>query len=159
MYMCARLNQGPCLTMFWLTMIRNMRRSFLKRHGAKTKMYAFVFSFFSSSFFWAFEFVLLRIWDRRSENTKIGSALSGALVSTLVGLAASNLGPISCEALTYSVVMEYLLLMVVPLLLFRAGLHRVVQSTGTLLLAFLPGSGHTYLDCNYFLFIYSLISS
>lgn len=66
--------------------------------------------------------------------------MSGALVSTLVGLAASNLGIISCEAPAYSVVLEFLLPMAVPLLLYRADLRRVIQSTGTLLLAFLLGS-------------------
>ncbi|KAI3975031.1 hypothetical protein MKX01_005142 [Papaver californicum] len=77
------------------------------------------------------------IW---SEKTNIGSALSGALVSTLVGLAASNLGIISCEAPAYNVVMKFLLPLAVPLLLFRADLRRVIESTGTLLLAFLVGS-------------------
>ncbi|CAK7338851.1 unnamed protein product [Dovyalis caffra] len=77
------------------------------------------------------------IW---SERTKIGSALSGALVSTLVGLAASNLGVISCESPAYSIVLKFLLPLAVPLLLFRADLRRVIQSTGTLLLAFLLGS-------------------
>ncbi|GMH08960.1 hypothetical protein Nepgr_010800 [Nepenthes gracilis] len=77
------------------------------------------------------------IW---SEKTKIGSTLSGALVSTLVGLAASNLGLIACEAPAYSVVLEFLLPLAVPLLLFRADMRRVIQSTGTLLLAFLIGS-------------------
>ncbi|KAI3693323.1 hypothetical protein L6452_33158 [Arctium lappa] len=75
-----------------------------------------------------------------SENTKIGNMLSGALVSILIGLAASNLGIISCEAQAYSIVMEYLLPLAVPLLLFRADLFRVVRSTGKLLLAFLIGS-------------------
>uniref|UniRef100_A0A7N0VLJ3 Membrane protein YjcL n=1 Tax=Kalanchoe fedtschenkoi TaxID=63787 RepID=A0A7N0VLJ3_KALFE len=77
------------------------------------------------------------IW---SEKTEIGSALSGALVSTLVGLAASNIGIVSCDAPAYSLVMEYLLPMAVPLLLFRADLRRVIRSTGKLLLAFLIGS-------------------
>ncbi|XP_015571318.1 uncharacterized membrane protein YjcL [Ricinus communis] len=77
------------------------------------------------------------IW---SEKTKIGSALSGALVSTLVGLAGSNLGIISCESPAYAVVLEFLLPLAVPLLLFRADLRRVIRSTGTLLLAFLLGS-------------------
>ncbi|GAB4858306.1 hypothetical protein Ancab_009779 [Ancistrocladus abbreviatus] len=77
------------------------------------------------------------IW---SEKTKVGSALSGALVSTLVGLAASNLGLIACEAPAYSVVLEFLLPLAVPLLLFRADMRQVIQSTGTLLLAFLIGS-------------------
>lgn len=75
-----------------------------------------------------------------SENTKIGSALSGPLVATLVGLAASNLGIIASEAKAYSIVLEYLLPLAVPLLLFRADIRRVIQSTGKLLLAFLIGS-------------------
>lgn len=66
--------------------------------------------------------------------------MSGALVSTLVGLAASNLGIISSEAPAYAIVLEFLLPMAVPLLLFRADLRRVIKSTGTLLLAFLLGS-------------------
>ncbi|KAL5727278.1 ferric-chelate reductase (NADH) [Ranunculus cassubicifolius] len=77
------------------------------------------------------------IW---SENTKIGSVLSGALVSILIGLAASNLGVIAPEAQAYKIVLEYLLPIAVPLLLFRADLRRVIKSTGTLLLAFLIGS-------------------
>ncbi|XP_065869369.1 uncharacterized protein [Euphorbia lathyris] len=77
------------------------------------------------------------IW---SEKTKIGSTLSGALVSTLVGLAASNLGIIPSESHAYSIVLEFLLPLAVPLLLFRADLRRVIQSTGTLLLAFVLGS-------------------
>ncbi|KNA22205.1 hypothetical protein SOVF_036060 isoform A [Spinacia oleracea] len=75
-----------------------------------------------------------------SEKTKIGSALSGPLVATLVGLAASNLGIIASEAKAYSVVMEFLLPLAVPLLLYRADIRRVIKSTGKLLLAFLIGS-------------------
>ncbi|KAF9602340.1 hypothetical protein IFM89_026545 [Coptis chinensis] len=77
------------------------------------------------------------IW---SDTTKIGCTVSGAVVSTLGGLAASNLGIISNEAPAYSVVMEYLLPITIPLLLFKADLGRVVQSTGKMLLAFLLGS-------------------
>ncbi|XP_064992972.1 uncharacterized protein LOC135629481 [Musa acuminata AAA Group] len=77
------------------------------------------------------------IW---SEKTKVGSALSGALVSTLVGLAASSAGIIASDASAYRVVLDYLLPMAVPLLLFNADLRRVLRSTGTLLLAFLVGS-------------------
>ncbi|XP_068636125.1 uncharacterized protein [Aristolochia californica] len=75
----------------------------------------------------------------RTEYTKIGT-LSGAIVSTLLSLAASNLRIISTEALAYSVVMEYLLPLAVPLLLFRADLSRIIRSAGTLLVAFLLGS-------------------
>lgn len=63
-------------------------------------------------------------------------------MSTLVGLAASNLGIISSESPAYSNVLEFLLPLAVPLLLFRADLRRVIQSTGTLLSAFLLGSGN-----------------
>ncbi|XP_073297764.1 uncharacterized protein [Primulina huaijiensis] len=77
------------------------------------------------------------IW---SEKTQIGSMLSGALVSTLIGLVASNLGIIASEAPAYKVVFEYLMPLAVPLLLFRADMNRVMRSTGNLLLAFLLGS-------------------
>lgn len=79
-----------------------------------------------------------------SEKTTIGNMLSGALISTLIGLAASNIGIISCEAKAYSIVLEYLLPLAVPLLLFRADLFRVFRSTGKLLLAFLIGSGKAW---------------
>ncbi|XVF53549.1 hypothetical protein PTKIN_Ptkin05aG0107800 [Pterospermum kingtungense] len=74
------------------------------------------------------------------EKTKVGSALSGAIVGALIGLAASNLGLISCDAKAYSVVLEFLLPLAVPLLLFSADLRRVLKSTGKLLLPFLLGS-------------------
>lgn len=66
--------------------------------------------------------------------------LSGALVSTLIGLVASNLGIIASEAPAYKVVLEYLMPLAVPLLLYRADMNRVMRSTGNLLLAFLLGS-------------------
>ncbi|XP_058088368.1 uncharacterized protein LOC131235244 [Magnolia sinica] len=90
------------------------------------------------------------IW---SETTKIGSTLSGAIVSILVGFAASNLGIIPYEAPAYSVVMEYLLPMVIPLLLFKADLRLILQSTGTLFLAFLLGSGYFHFTISVFPFI------
>ncbi|ONK80219.1 uncharacterized protein A4U43_C01F15240 [Asparagus officinalis] len=77
------------------------------------------------------------IW---SEKTKIGGAVSGAVVSILLGLTASNIGIIASEAPAYGVVMEYLLPLAIPLLLFNADLRKVIRSTGTLLLAFLLGS-------------------
>ena len=67
--------------------------------------------------------------------------MSAALVSTLVGLAASNLGILPHDAPAYSIVLEFLLPLTIPLLLFGANLHQVVRSTGTLLVAFLLGSG------------------
>ncbi|KAH9611056.1 hypothetical protein KSS87_018959 [Heliosperma pusillum] len=77
------------------------------------------------------------IW---SEKTKFGSVISAALVSILVGLAASNLRILPYEAPAYSIVMEYLLPLTIPLLLFRANMRQLIQSTGKLLLAFLIGS-------------------
>lgn len=77
------------------------------------------------------------IW---SEKTKWGSALSGALVSALVGLAASNLGVVASDAPAYATVNRYLLPLAVPLLLYTADLRRVMSSTGRLLIAFHLGS-------------------
>ena len=79
------------------------------------------------------------IWSE--QNTAAGKALSGALVSTLVGLAASSLGIIASQAQAYNVVLEYLLPLSIPLLLFNADLRLILRSTGTLLIAFLLGSG------------------
>lgn len=70
----------------------------------------------------------------------MGSALSGALVSTLVGLAASNLGLVASEAPAYQIVTGYLLPLAVPLLLYTADMRRVMGSTGRLLIAFCLGS-------------------
>ncbi|GLU24303.1 hypothetical protein SLE2022_402490 [Rubroshorea leprosula] len=75
-----------------------------------------------------------------AEKTKIGSKISSALLSTLLGLAASNLGIIPYQAPAYSIFMQFLLPLAVPLLLFRADVRQVMRSTGALLQAFLLGS-------------------
>ncbi|KAL8248033.1 hypothetical protein R6Q59_009249 [Mikania micrantha] len=75
-----------------------------------------------------------------SERTKIGRMISAALVCILLGLAASNMGIIPHEAIAYSAVMEFLLPLTIPLMLFRADMRDVIKSTGNLLLAFLIGS-------------------
>jgi uncharacterized membrane protein len=80
-----------------------------------------------------------------SEQTKWGSALSGALVSTLVGLVASNVGLIASEAPAYAIVNGYLLPLAVPLLLFAADMRQVMASTGRLFTAFCIGSVATVL--------------
>ncbi|KAJ1384985.1 hypothetical protein SESBI_42052 [Sesbania bispinosa] len=77
------------------------------------------------------------IW---SERTKIGKTVSGSMVTILVCLAARNLGILSGDAAAYGVVLQFLLPLAVPLLLFRADLRRVINSTGALLLPFLLGS-------------------
>nr|XP_016495758.1 PREDICTED: uncharacterized membrane protein YjcL-like isoform X1 [Nicotiana tabacum] len=78
-----------------------------------------------------------------SEKTKIGRMVSAALVSTLVGMTASNMGIILYEAPAYSAVFNYLLPLTIPLLLFRANLRHMIGSTGPILLAFLLGSAGT----------------
>lgn len=83
------------------------------------------------------------IW---SEKTEIGKTVSGAIVSILVCLAASNLGILSVNAPAYDLVLKFLLPLAIPLLLFRADLRRVISSTGTLLLPFLLGSGNSLLS-------------
>ncbi|CAI8604433.1 unnamed protein product [Vicia faba] len=77
------------------------------------------------------------IW---SEKTEIGKTVSGAIVTILVCLAASNLGILSVDAPAYDLVLKFLLPLAIPLLLFRADLRRVVSSTGLLLFPFLLGS-------------------
>ncbi|CAA6673851.1 unnamed protein product [Spirodela intermedia] len=72
------------------------------------------------------------------------TALFAAGLSGCVGLAASSLRVLPSEgAPAYGVVMEYLLPLAVPLLLFNADLRRIISSTGMLLLAFLLGSVST----------------
>lgn len=63
------------------------------------------------------------------------------MVCILVGLAASNFGILAVEAPPYGVVMQFLLPLSVPLLLFTADLRRVIKTTGALLIPFLLGAG------------------
>lgn len=78
------------------------------------------------------------------ERTRWGKELSGALLSTLIGLALSNLRVIPSEAPhVYGVVNVYLLPLAVPMLLYAADLRRVVRDTGRLLLAFICGAAAT----------------
>ena len=66
--------------------------------------------------------------------------MSGALLSTLLGLSLSNLGIVPSESHIYGVVNSYLLPLAVPMLLFAADLRRVVRETGRLLVAFAMGA-------------------
>lgn len=75
-----------------------------------------------------------------SEKFRLGKELSGALVSTLVGLVLSNVGIISTAAPQYDTVNKFLLPLAVPLLLFSADLRRVLRDTGRLLIAFCVGT-------------------
>ncbi|KAM0895944.1 hypothetical protein ACQ4PT_023503 [Festuca glaucescens] len=89
---------------------------------------------------WAFLLSAAAFGTWAEERTAWGAALSGALVSILVGLAASSGGLVTPGAPAHGVVMEYLLPVAVPLLLLGADLRRVVRTTGDLLKAFLIGS-------------------
>lgn len=70
-------------------------------------------------------------------------------MSTLVGLAASNVGVIAADSPTYAIVNRFLLPLAVPLLLFAADMRQVLASTGRLLTIFCIGSGNvsTHLTC------------
>lgn len=74
------------------------------------------------------------------ERTKWGKEMSGALLSTLIGLALSNLGIVPADAPQYAIVNAYLLPLAVPMLLFAADLRRVLTQTGRLLTAFILGA-------------------
>jgi uncharacterized membrane protein len=70
--------------------------------------------------------------------------MSGALLSTLIGLALSNLRVIPAEApFVYGAVTEYLLPLAVPLLLFAADFRKIISQTGRLLPAFILGAVST----------------
>ena len=67
--------------------------------------------------------------------------LSRPLVSTLVGLALSNLGVIPASAPSvYGTVNKFLLPLAVPLLLLAADMRKVITHTGQLLAAFVVGA-------------------
>eukprot|EP00798_Chlamydomonas_sp_ICE-L_P030420 gene30420-35425_t len=102
----------------------------------------------------------------RSEKTKVGRELSGALVATLVGMFMANTGllpagapeldivykyllPLAIPMLLMSadlnaqelvVVYKYLLPLAIPMLLMSADLKRILAETGRILAAFLLGS-------------------
>lgn len=73
---------------------------------------------------------MVHVLVRRSEKTQIGKELSAALVATLIGLAFSNIGIMSCDAPQYSVVNTFLLPLAIPMLLLSANLRDVLSDTG-----------------------------
>lgn len=83
------------------------------------------------------------IW---SERFRVGKALSGPLVSTLVCLALANCGVMPHSAPAYPVVNKFLLPLAVPLLLFSADMTRIFRETGRLLWAFAIGAASTVLS-------------
>ncbi|KAF8687456.1 hypothetical protein HU200_043149 [Digitaria exilis] len=80
----------------------------------------------------------LGTWSEK--RAPMGKVLAGALVSVLLGLAASTTGVVAADAPAYRVVLDYLLPLAIPLVLFRADLRRVLRPSGAMLLVFLLGS-------------------
>ncbi len=75
-----------------------------------------------------------------AERTRLGSTLSGAVVSLLSGFLLSNLNVIPAAAPVYETVWSYLVPLAIPLLLLHADLRRILREAGPTLLAFLLGS-------------------
>jgi len=75
--------------------------------------------------------------ERRS---RFGKALSAPLVTMALGLIAANVGILPFQSVVYTVVNRFFVPLAVPLLLFDSDLKRVVNDTGTLLVAFGVGA-------------------
>lgn len=71
-----------------------------------------------------------------AEHTRWGRRLSGVLVAILAAMVLSNLRVIPQASPTYDIVLEYLIPISIPLLLFDANLRRIIRETGRMLLAF-----------------------
>ncbi|MCP3981537.1 MAG: DUF819 family protein [bacterium] len=71
-----------------------------------------------------------------AERTRLGSRVSGAVLTILVTFVLSNARVIPVSAPAYDVVWDYFLPLAIPLLLFRADLRRIVREAGPTLFAF-----------------------
>ncbi len=75
-----------------------------------------------------------------AEKTRLGSKLSGAILTMGATFLLSNLGVLpAAEVPAYDVVWGYLVPLAIPLLLFRADLKRILREAGPTLLAFFIG--------------------
>ncbi|KAF8658828.1 hypothetical protein HU200_059321 [Digitaria exilis] len=91
---------------------------------------------------WTFLLSAAAVGTWSEKRAPMGKVLAGAVVSVLLGLAASTTGVVAAaDAPAYRVVLDYLLPLAIPLVLFRADLRRVLRPSGAMLLAFLLGSG------------------
>lgn len=72
--------------------------------------------------------------------TTVGKSLSAALTTMALALTFANLGVIPFASPIYSVVTNFLVPLAVPMLLFDSDLNRIVNDTGSLLLAFFVGT-------------------
>nr|CAB3468871.1 unnamed protein product [Digitaria exilis] len=90
---------------------------------------------------WTFLLSAAAVGTWSEKRAPMGKVLAGAVVSVLLGLAASTTGVVAAaDAPAYRVVLDYLLPLAIPLVLFRADLRRVLRPSGAMLLAFLLGS-------------------
>lgn len=75
-----------------------------------------------------------------SERTKLGRDLSGALVTTLLGMIMANVGIMPAHAPELRFVFKFLLPLAIPMLLFGANVRVIIRDSGRMLLVFLLGS-------------------
>ena len=78
-----------------------------------------------------------------SERTRLGSAVSGAVITILTTFVLSNLRIIPAKSAVYDTVWDYFVPLAIPLLLFRADLKRIIRESGPTLVAFLIGAAGT----------------
>ncbi len=71
-----------------------------------------------------------------AEHTRLGQKVSGVGLVILLAIALSNLRIIPQAAPAYDVVMDFLVPVAIPLLLYRASLRRLLAETGTMLKVF-----------------------
>ncbi|CAL4966670.1 unnamed protein product [Urochloa decumbens] len=82
----------------------------------------------------------LGLWSEKRSPAGKSKALAGALVSVLLGMAASSAGAVAADAPAFCAALDYLLPLAVPLLLFRADLRHSRRSAAAPIRAFLLGS-------------------
>lgn len=75
-----------------------------------------------------------------AEKTRIGSKLSGVVVTILFTFVLSNLSIIPTDAPSYDIVWSYLVPLAIPLLLFKANLRKILKEAGPTLIAFAFGA-------------------
>jgi len=75
-----------------------------------------------------------------AEKTKIGSKLSGVVVTILFTFVLSNLSIIPTDTPSYDIVWSYLVPLAIPLLLFKANLRKILKEAGPTLIAFAFGA-------------------
>jgi uncharacterized membrane protein len=88
---------------------------------------------------WAILFIAAAfgVWVERS---KIGSKISGAVITILFTFVLTNLSIIPTDAPSYDIVWFYFVPLAIPLLLFNANLRKILKEAGPTLIAFFFGA-------------------